>query len=96
MALHCPKCSSPIPLFQIRTAFRCRSCRHLIHSNHGTLMWVVLPLCIAAEVALFFLFRVAFGGAEVAFLAWSFVGGVTAILMYWFLVTGYAKLQVAE
>jgi hypothetical protein len=59
-------------------------------------MWVVLPLCIIAEVALFFLFRLAFGSTEVAFLAWSFVGSIAAILIYWLLVTGYAKLQLTQ
>jgi hypothetical protein len=59
-------------------------------------MWVVLPVCVAAEVALFFLFRLAFGSTEIAVLAWSFVGGIAAMVIYWFLVTGYAKLQVPQ
>ena len=46
-------------------------------------------------VLLLLLLWAIFGDAEVAIVVWCFVGGLAAILAYWYVVEHYARLNIA-
>jgi hypothetical protein len=96
MPLRCPACYHNVAVDQVRTSFRCANCNALIQSNFRSLRWQFILGGIAAEILLLLVFRMFLGSMTVALAVWSLIGGLAAVLIYYFVVSSYGQLRVEK
>jgi hypothetical protein len=95
MAHICPHCKSALAYSDVRSEFECKNCRRSLRSNRVTMLWVCGLAALVAEILIFFALSRAFGSYSEGAFAWTFVGGVGAIIIYWIVESFLVSVKVA-
>ena len=91
MAL-CPRCDKKLTFGQIGTSFDCPYCHVALKSNSQKLLWPIVSVAIASEVALYLLFYKSTGDGTLTVVLLLSIGGLAAFIIYW--LVGHVLTEV--
>ena len=95
MSHHCPQCKTALACSAMRSEFACQNCQQPLRSNRIALLWTWGLIAIIAETLIFFGLSKAFGNYAEGALAWTFVGGLAAFIIYWVVEEFLVSVKVA-